>query len=137
VIKTRNAKNDAVIKSAGVIVSNQPRKIDNLQQSEVLTELVEETLDAKTVEWSKQKVSDVKVYGDGDAFQLLCEKSSTSQGFVKSTKVCNVTGGCLVQTETQQRNPDGSYVLSQALTYCPGVHIAIDQEPRELLRAIY
>ncbi len=79
--------------------------------------------------------SDVEVYGDCNTFQLLCENSSESQGFVKSTKVCNVMGGCLVQTETQQRNPDGSYALSQALTYCPGVHIDIEQEPRVLVRA--
>jgi len=31
--------------------------------------------------------------------------------------------GCVVQVTTQQRNPDGSYAVAEALTFVPGVHI--------------
>ncbi len=68
-------------------------------------------------------INDLKVFGDGDTFVLLSKASSERQGWMKSTKVCNVPGGCIVQVTTQQRNPDGSYALAEALTYVPGVHI--------------
>ena len=51
---------------------------------------------------------------------------------MKSTKVCNVFGGCIVQVTTQQKNPDGSYAVAEALTYVPNVQIDISSEPRKL-----
>lgn len=92
----------------------------------------EKTLDNENVEQAKQNVSDIKVFGDGDTFTLLCKASSESQGWMKSTKVANVEGGCIVQVTTQQKNPDGSYVVAEALTYVPGVNIDKESEPRQL-----
>lgn len=54
---------------------------------------------------------------------------------MKSTKVCNVVGGCIVQVTTQQRNPDGSYAVADALTYVPGIHIDAEQNSRKLVEA--
>jgi hypothetical protein len=54
---------------------------------------------------------------------------------MKSTKVCNVADGCIVQVTTQQRNPDGSYVVAEALTYVPDNHIDIECNPR-IIKAI-
>ena len=34
--------------------------------------------------------------------------------------------GCLVQVTTQQRNPDGSYALAEAITFVPGAGITED-----------
>ena len=81
----------------------------------------------------KDNISDLKVYGDGDTWRLLCKASSTEEGWMKSTKVCNVPSGCLVQVTTQQVNPDGTNAVAEALTYAPGVHIDIDCEPRKLV----
>ena len=39
---------------------------------------------------------------------------------MKSTKAMSVPGGSVVQVTTQQRNPDGSYALAEALCYVPG-----------------
>ena len=61
------------------------------------------------VRGARANISDLQVYGNGDTFQLLCKASSQEQGWMKSTKVANVPGGCIVQVTTQQRNPDGSY----------------------------
>jgi len=85
------------------------------------------------VRGAKKNISDLTVYGDGDTFRLLCKASSQSQGWMKSTKVCNVPGGCIVQVTTQQANPDGSYALAEALTYVPNVHIEKDVSPRKLV----
>lgn len=52
---------------------------------------------------------------------------------MKSTKVCNVIGGCIVQVTTQQRNHDGTNAVAEAVTYVPGVHIDIEAEPRRLI----
>ena len=45
---------------------------------------------------------------------------------MKSTKAMEVSGGCVVQVTTQQRNPDGSYAVAEALTFVPGVKIEPD-----------
>ena len=84
---------------------------------------MEKSLDVKNVADAKEKINDIEVYGDGDTFALLCKASSKSQGWMKSTKVCNVEDGCIVQVSTQQKNPDGSYAVAEALTYVPGTHL--------------
>lgn len=91
------------------------------------------TLDISEVKAAKDNISDLKVYGDGDTFRLLCKASSETQGWMKSTKVCNVDGGCIVQVTTQQRNPDGSYAVAEALTFVPGNIIAIEANPRVIV----
>lgn len=90
------------------------------------------TLDISEVKGAKANISDLKVYGDGDTFGLLCKASSDAQGWMKSSKVANVPGGCIVQVTTQQQNPDGSYAVAEALTYVPGVHMNRDVQPRRL-----
>lgn len=95
----------------------------------------DKNLGIENVEQAKTQISDVKVYGNGDTFALLCKASSESQGWMKSTKVCNVYGGCIVQVTTQQKNPDGSYAIAEALSYVPHMHIDTTADPRRL-RAI-
>lgn len=90
----------------------------------------EKVLDVTSIEDAKKKVSDIKVFGDGDTFKLLCKASSESQGWMKSTKVCNVFGGCLVQVSTQQKNPDGSYAVAEAVAFVPGNHLREDKLTR-------
>ena len=38
-----------------------------------------------------------------------------------------------MQVTTQQKNPDGSYAVAEALTYVPGVHIDTESEPRKMV----
>ena len=84
------------------------------------------TLHNSDISGAKQNVKDIKVVGNGDMFQLLCKASSEAEGWMKSTKAMRVTGGCVVQVTTQQRNPDGSYSIAEALTYVPGAVIEPD-----------
>lgn len=93
----------------------------------------EKTMDISEVKAARENIKDIKVYGDGDTFRLLCKASSQEEGWMKSTKVCNVHGGCVVQVTTQQRNPDGSYAVAEALTFVPNVMIDINSEPRKLV----
>ena len=86
------------------------------------------TLGNTDINGTKKNVHDVVVFGDGDMFKLMCKASSQSEGWMKSTKACEVEGGCIVQVTTQQRNPDGSYAISEALTYVPGVWIVEKQD---------
>lgn len=86
----------------------------------------EKTLHNSDVSGARQNVKDIQVVGNGDMFRLLCKASSQAQGWMKSTKAMEVPGGCVVQVTTQQRNPDGSYAVAEALTYVPGVKIAND-----------
>lgn len=84
----------------------------------------------------KENVSDLQFFGDTDTFVLLFKVSSQEQGWMKSTKVCNVPGGCIVQVSTQQRNPDGSYACAEALQYVPHVQIDKEANPRRLVATI-
>lgn len=86
------------------------------------------SLSVSNVKEAKEKVNDIKVVGDGDLFTVLSKASSESQGWMKSTKAMKVgTKGCIVQVTTQQRNPDGSYSVAEALTYVPGGNIVNDE----------
>ena len=93
---------------------------------------VPKDLDIPEVNDALARISDVVVHGDGDTFALLCKASSNAQGWMKSTKVCNVYDGCVVQVTTQQRNPDGSYAVAEAITYVPHCWIDTRTEPRRL-----
>lgn len=83
----------------------------------------EKTLDVVSVDDLKEKVSDVVVVGNGNMFQLLCKASSKSQGWMKSTKACEIEGlGCIVQVTTQQGDN-----VAEALTFVPGAKIVDDE----------
>ena len=97
----------------------------------------EKTLNVLEVNGAKKVIKDIEVYGDGNTFALLCKASSKSQGWMKSTKVCNLDDGCLVQVSTQQKNPDGSYSVAEALTYVPGSNLDKDSNPRRFIRKIH
>lgn len=55
---------------------------------------------------------------------------------MKSSKAMEVPGGCVIQVTTQQRNPDGSYSVAEAVAYVPGVKIADDDNNGRKLVAI-
>jgi len=87
---------------------------------------VEKTLHNSDISGARVNVKDIKVVGNGDMFQLLCKASSEAEGWMKSTKACELHDGCIIQVTTQQRNPDGSYAIAEAITYVRGVMIADD-----------
>lgn len=83
---------------------------------------MEKSLDVTSVADAQAgKVSDIKVVGNGDTFQLLCKASSKSQGWMKSAKAMQTPSGCVVQVTTQQGEN-----VAEALTFVPGVKIADD-----------
>lgn len=84
------------------------------------------TLHNSDVSGARKNVKDIKIVGNGDMFQLLCKASSEAEGWMKSTKAMETSKGCMVQVTTQQRNPDGSYSVAEALAFIPGVRIAED-----------
>ena len=86
-----------------------------------------QTLHNLGISEARKNVEDIQVVGNGDMFQLLCEASSPSEGWIKSTKAMQTPCGCVVQVTTQQRNPDGSYAIAEALTFVPGLSIVVDE----------
>ena len=58
------------------------------------------------------------------------------EGWMKSTKVMEILHvGCVVQITTQQRNPDGSYAVAEAVTFVPGVILFDNTAGRCLIKA--
>lgn len=75
------------------------------------------TLNNYDIKATEANVSDVKVVGNGDLWRLLSKASSKKEGWMKSCKAMHILGiGCIVQVTTQQRNPDGSYSVAEALS---------------------
>ena len=90
-------------------------------------EMTEKTFSNSDVSEARTNVPDIKVVGNGDMSLLLCKAYSQDQGWMKSTKAMEIPGiGCVVQVTTQQRNPDGSYAVAEALTFVPGAEIVYD-----------
>lgn len=98
---------------------------------------MEKTLHNSDVSGARKNVADLQTFGNGDTFQLLFKASSQAEGWMKSTKAMEVPRlGCVVQVTTQQRNPDGSYSIAEAVTFVPGASIAGDGEVgRHLVRS--
>jgi len=98
---------------------------------------MEKSLSNTNIEDVKKTTSDIKVFGNGDLFQLLSKASSESQGWMKSCKAMEIEGGgCVVQVTTQYNNPDGSKSVAEALTFVPNVKIE-KKENQIFLKSIY
>ena len=96
----------------------------------------EKTLHNSDISGAKKNVPDTVVYGNGDMFKLLSKASSQREGWMKSTKAMEIPHvGCLVQVTTQQRNPDGSYAVAEALQFVPGVVLLENAAGRCLIKA--
>lgn len=87
------------------------------------------TLGNTTASQAKDNVKDIVFWGDGDTFKLISKASSEKEGWMKSTKAMEIVNvGCVVQTTTQQRNPDGSYALTDSVCFVPNCHVEEIQE---------
>ena len=85
---------------------------------------------------AKKNIDDLKIFGEGDLFKLLSKASSEKEGWMKSTKAMEIEGsGCVIQVTTQQRNPDGSYSLAEAITFVPNTSIVNDKNNNRKLVA--
>lgn len=97
------------------------------------TEPVPKTFSNTDAIGAQKNVKDIQFFGNGDTFQLLCKASSQSEGWMKSTKAMEIANvGCALQVTTQQRNPDGSYSVAEAITFIPGVKIVGTGGDRQL-----
>lgn len=82
----------------------------------------EKTLDVKDSADAKAKISDFKVVGNPDTFQLLCKASSQRQGWMKSAKAMQIDGvGCILQVTTQQGDN-----VAEALAFVPSAVVVPD-----------
>ena len=92
------------------------------------------TLDITDIKGARATIPDINVFGNGDLFALMSKASSESQGWMKSTKVMPIEGGgAVVQVSTQQKNPDGSYAVAEALAYVPHVVVMLDEKGNRVL----
>jgi hypothetical protein len=87
----------------------------------------EKTLHNSDISGARVNVPDIQVVGNGDSFRLLCKASSKNEGWMKSSKAMEIPDvGCVVQVTTQQKNPNGSYSLAEAVCFVPNATIVDD-----------
>ena len=77
---------------------------------------MEKSLGNTCANGATKNVKDIVFWGDGDTFKLISKASSKAEGWMKSTKAMECGSSVIIQVTTQQRNPDGSYSLAEALT---------------------
>ena len=75
-----------------------------------------------------KNVKDIVFWGDGDTFKLISKASSENEGWMKSTKAMQCGNSVVVQVTTQQRNPDGSYSVAEALATVDRVYISEEKD---------
>ena len=90
--------------------------LDN--DTNINTDTENKSLDNTNIDVTKENVSDIKVIGNADAFQLICETFSKKERWMESTKAMQLPNGCLVQVTTQQGNN-----VAKAVTFVPGVSV--------------
>ena len=95
----------------------------------------EKTLGNTTASKARENVRDIQFWGNGEAFKLIAKASSVNEGWMKSTKAMQAGTSVVVQVTTQQKNPDGSYALAEALTTVPNAVIMeqVDSETGEVV----
>lgn len=86
--------------------------------------MAKKSLHNTTANSAKKNVRDIQFWGDGNTFRLISKASSELEGWMKSTKAMPAGNSVVVQVTTQQRNPDGSYSVAEALTTVPNAIIA-------------
>ena len=62
-----------------------------------------------------ENINDAFIFGN-DCWKLITKFSSESRGTMKSTKAMKCGKDVVIQVTTQQKNPDGSYSIAEALT---------------------
>ena len=62
-----------------------------------------------------KNIDDAFIFGN-DCWKLITKFSSESRGTMKSTKAMKCGKDVVIQVTTQQKNPDGSYSIAEALT---------------------
>ena len=95
-----------------------------MYKEQTLDGIKSKSLHNTTSNGATKNVKDIQFWGDGDMWKLLSKASSENEGWMKSTKAMKIPGGCLVQVTTQQRNPNGSYSVAEAVTYAPHCKIS-------------
>jgi len=93
----------------------------------------EKSLHNTTANGARKNVKDIKFWGDGDTFKLISKASSESEGWMKSTKAMQAGKSVVVQVTTQQRNPDGTYSIAEALTTVESSEIVEVKEKGEVV----
>ena len=93
------------------------------------TESTTKPLDVINIEDAKSKVSDLVVFGNGDAWELLCKASSKEQGWMKSTKVMEIgKKGIMMQVTTEFRVNGVITACAEAIQFLEGVRIQRDSD---------
>jgi hypothetical protein len=79
--------------------------------------------------YSKNIGEKPEISGDPNKFQLLCKASNSR--LAKSTKVLNLSNGCLVQVSTREVMDDHSIAVAEALAFVPDLNVKLDKTYEE------
>lgn len=95
------------------------------EAAKTATEQLTKALTNANTDDAKATTSDVQVWGNVDAWELVCKAASQKQGWMKSTKRMKVHGGYIYQVTTEFRSTVDGEVTScaEALTFVPQANI--------------
>jgi len=103
-----------------------PKDLAKQNSGALQDEVVDKTLGNTKPSDLVTNVPDAKVFGDPEAWVLLSKAYSQAEGWMHSTKAYQIPRvGVVLQTISQQRNPDRSYGICQSTTFVPGAKIQV------------
>ena len=73
-------------------------------------------------EEAKERVKDIEFFGK-NLFLCANKASSKNEQWMKSTKICNLPNGCIVQCSTQQKDN-----VAETLQFVPNVNYDFEKE---------
>jgi len=104
-----------------------------MTETRALTDNVKEkTLTSTTPE--ETEATGTVLTGTAALWKCLAKAVNLEEGWMKSTKAMQVgSAGCLIQVTTQQKNPDGSYSLAEAVCFAERVNLVEEGGVAKLL----
>lgn len=104
-------------------VKRPTRKPDEVPVEVPVTET--KTLTSTTPE--ETKATGTVLTGAADQWHCVAKAVNEAEGWMKSTKAMQIgSAGCLVQVSTQQRNPDGSWTVAEAVCFAERANLTVE-----------
>jgi len=103
--------------------------IEDIEEYERMVNHKSKTLNVLDTADAKDKISDVEVFGNPDAWVLITKASSKKEGWMKSTKAMSTINGVIVLVSTQQGNN-----IAESTVFIPNAFIGTDENGNRFIQ---
>ena len=100
--------------------------VETKRDAPVETPKIEEK-DLSRTNMDQAEEAGIQTYGNPGAWHTICKAWTDKEGWMKTTKAMQAgAAGCLIQVTTQQRNPDGTWIVAEAVCFAERVSLVVE-----------